>query len=194
MPRRSSPWGMRSAIKAVESQRWLRCELCGVMRTICSRCDRGHRYCSSACAEAARRTGKREAGRRYQSTPRGRMNNADRQRRFRQRHRQAQAPDHLSAETVTHQSSVSMPDEGASPAYEEPIITAAEPAAVTATESVAISETDACGPPCAFCGRRIPYIRNSFFLPRRRQRHRRRGPPATRRQRGPGRASPTIGP
>ena len=71
------------------------CAQCHQVVVICRHCDRGQRYCSTACAQAGRRVSLRDAGRRYQQTPLGRRNNAIRQKRYRIR----------SATTVTHQSS-----------------------------------------------------------------------------------------
>jgi hypothetical protein len=55
------------------------CDRCGEPRTICSVCDRGHRYCGEDCRRQARKRSTREAGRRYQRTRRGRRNHARRQ-------------------------------------------------------------------------------------------------------------------
>lgn len=58
--------------------------LCAGCRTavlICSRCDRGQRYCTG-CAGEARRRSVRAAGRRYQASLRGRHAHAKRQQRM----------------------------------------------------------------------------------------------------------------
>ena len=71
--------------------------LCAACRTavlICSHCDRGHRYCTTTCAEEARRHARRAAGNRYQASLRGRHAHAQRQRRYRAR-----------VQKVTHQGS-----------------------------------------------------------------------------------------
>jgi hypothetical protein len=60
---------------------------------LCSRCDRGHRYCGACCRNEARRRSLREAGRRYQATRDGRFAHAARQRRYAER-----------PQKVTHQS------------------------------------------------------------------------------------------
>lgn len=64
------------------------CDRCGRADYICSWCDRGQRYCSAACREAARRHSLREAGRRYQRTRRGRRLHARRQQAYRERQRE----------------------------------------------------------------------------------------------------------
>ena len=63
------------------------CDLCRRAQYLCSWCDRGHRYCSDRCRESARRRSLREAGRRYQQTPRGRRLHARRQQAYRERRR-----------------------------------------------------------------------------------------------------------
>lgn len=81
-----------------ESLRRFLCAGCGVGALICSVCDRGQRYCPGACARAAHTRSRREANRRYQRTPRGRLKSAERSRRYRDRRR------------VTDQGSPPVPD------------------------------------------------------------------------------------
>lgn len=64
------------------------CQRCRTQVVICSRCDRGQRYCGSACAQHARAASLRRAAKKHQSSRAGRFNNAARQRRFRQRQQQ----------------------------------------------------------------------------------------------------------
>ena len=68
---------------------------CHTQVVLCSGCDRGHRYCGSACADTSREESQRAAGQRYQASRRGRHCHAARQQRYRQRQR----------EKVTHQGS-----------------------------------------------------------------------------------------
>ncbi len=70
------------------------CTRCRSAVIICSYCDRGQRYCTKACATQARRTAVRGAGCRYQASRRGRHAHAERQRRYRAKHKE-----------VTHQGS-----------------------------------------------------------------------------------------
>jgi hypothetical protein len=78
---------------------------------LCSRCDRGQRYCGRACSRAARLASRREAAKRYQRSRAGRMAHAARSRRWRQRRRerdQARSSAALDTGTVnfvTHQGS-----------------------------------------------------------------------------------------
>ena len=60
---------------------------------ICRSCDRGHRYCSVLCRQRNRRRQLREANRRYQRSPEGKLDHRDRQRAYRQRQRRAGVTD-----------------------------------------------------------------------------------------------------
>jgi hypothetical protein len=62
------------------------CVRCHRQVTICSHCDRGNIYCGKSCADLARSTSLKAAGKRYQRTRRGRFNHAERQRAYRDRH------------------------------------------------------------------------------------------------------------
>lgn len=68
-----------------DTARVYNCARCHRQVVICSHCDRGNIYCGPACAETARRSSQRAAGRRYQHTRRGRLRHAERQRRYRAR-------------------------------------------------------------------------------------------------------------
>jgi hypothetical protein len=63
---------------AMEDGRVFLCGRCGIQVIICSPCDRGHRYCSKACAREARRATWRRASKCYQAKPEGRLNHANR--------------------------------------------------------------------------------------------------------------------
>jgi hypothetical protein len=77
------------------SSRLYFCSCCHAPVIICSRCDRGQRYCTGECRHQARSTSIKRATKKYQSTRAGRFNNAARQQRFRERRLQK----------VTHQGS-----------------------------------------------------------------------------------------
>jgi len=62
------------------------CARCRTRVVLCSRCDRGNRYCGPACWRLARNAARRETARRYQRSRRGRLTHAARSRRWRQRH------------------------------------------------------------------------------------------------------------
>ena len=80
------------------SARLYSCCRCLAQVIICSRCDRGHRYCTGQCATDARLDSLKRASKKYRSTRSGRFNNAARQQRHRQRQKQI----------VTHQGSLLM--------------------------------------------------------------------------------------
>ena len=103
------------------------CARCHRQVTICSDCDRGNIYCAHSCADLARKTSLRAAGKRYQRTRRGRFRHAERQRRYRSR-----------VKKVTHQGSPEPPSH-------DPLVTRSKVPA-----SVAIIEDE--GVRCDFCG------------------------------------------
>ena len=70
---------------------------CRTQVLICSHCDRGQIYCAAHCAQAARSHSIREAGKRYQTSRRGRFTHAERSRRYRARQK-----------NVTHQGSLAL--------------------------------------------------------------------------------------
>lgn len=84
-------------------QRFCQASNCGALLFICSRCDRGQRYCSSACRKQARREQWRAASRRHQQSPQGRLDHRDRQRSYRQR--EAASTQIPTPNPVTHQGS-----------------------------------------------------------------------------------------
>jgi len=143
------------------------CGWCGVQAEICTHCDRGNRYCSKKCRLAARRKVLRTAGRNYQTTAKGRMANANRQRRSRERRRVARSAAEPSRENVTHPGSASRPPERPSPAHENTPTNPRSPRPVPAAPRC-----------CAVCGARADFHRYDFL--RRPCRATRRGPPERR--------------
>ena len=71
--------------EADATARFFLCARCRAQVLICSCCDRGNIYCAQDCAQVARRSAQRAAGRRYQLSFRGRRNHAARARRYRAR-------------------------------------------------------------------------------------------------------------
>lgn len=96
--RRLRPRLCDDADESLASARLYLCAGCRVQVIICSCCDRGHIYCAGHCAKETRHNAQREAGRRYQSTYRGRCNHAKRARDYRARQKK-----------VTHQGSLPQP-------------------------------------------------------------------------------------
>jgi len=80
------------------------CARCRVQVVLCSRCDRGNRYCGRPCRRLAREDARRQTAQRYQRSWHGRMAHAQRSRRWRQR-RAAAAGKGDDAHNVTHQGS-----------------------------------------------------------------------------------------
>jgi hypothetical protein len=116
------------------------CARCSRLVVICTRCDRGQRYCSGPCSQVQRRRSVREAGRRYQRTPLGARNNAARQKRWRLR----------IATTVTHH-----PSPARHPGREEPPDENVKKEAcdVPSHRKPIPTSHDAPTPRCDFCGR-----------------------------------------
>jgi hypothetical protein len=54
------------------------CARCRAQVLLCSRCDRGQRYCGRDCSRAARQGSRREAAQRYQRSRAGRLAHAQR--------------------------------------------------------------------------------------------------------------------
>ncbi|WP_309895929.1 hypothetical protein [Archangium sp.] len=113
---------------------------------LCSACDRGRRYCGSACSRRARTASVREAGRRYQRTRDGRHAHAARQAAWRQRQK------------VTHQA----PPPGAPEATVAPEPTGPAMEADTQVGSARpLPHAPPSLPTCASCGRTSPFTRHT---------------------------------
>jgi len=84
------------------STRLYQCLRCRRQVMVCQPCDHGQRYCARGCRQHARKDACKRAQLKYQNSRKGRLNNAQRQHRFRQR--QKEKP-----EIVTHQTSLSIP-------------------------------------------------------------------------------------
>ena len=66
---------------------------CQAVFWICQHCDRGQRYCSSACRDQARLQQRRCANCRHQRSREGRLDHRDRQREYRRRRTWARVTD-----------------------------------------------------------------------------------------------------
>ena len=83
------------------------CARCRVQVILCSRCDRGNRYCGRPCRHQARAEARRQTAQRYQRSWHGRIAHARRSRRWRL-HRAARdvtGGTGVDAHNVTHQGS-----------------------------------------------------------------------------------------
>jgi len=91
------------------------CARCRVQVILCSRCDRGNRYCGRLCWHQARAEARRQTAQRYQRSWRGRIAHAQRSRRWRLRRaaRDAACGTGVDAHNVTHQGS--RPGEASAP-------------------------------------------------------------------------------
>jgi len=123
---------------------------------LCPHCDRGQRYCSLRCRQKSRRRQRREANRRHQQSPEGRLDHRDRQRTYRQRQRAR----------VTDQSSLRSPS-GANliaPQAPRPVEAAPAPEIFPSPDA----ELEAGWVGCQSCGRRgrwlnpFPEVKHDF--------------------------------
>jgi hypothetical protein len=167
------------------------CARCRTQVVLCSRCDRGNRYCGPACWRLARNAARRETARRYQRSRRGRLTHAARSRRWRQRHAVICRVDGdtdtgvgvgVGAHNVTHQGSRT--GVGAAPLA---VCTNANATATTTANATASASTTASAMPsppsapppaqeplvtqpwhCRRCGREQPaWLRQGFLRHRR---------------------------
>jgi hypothetical protein len=136
--------------------------VCRIPVVICSDCDRGHVYCAE-CARHARRRSLRQAGRRYQASSRGRINHAERSRRYRARHYRAHQ------NKVTHHSS--LPDRTNALLVADPAVVDEEPLPMHSQQPPRRQQRF-----CLRCGRRCSEQVRQGFLQRRVRQNRRRGP------------------
>ena len=139
------------------------CARCRVQVILCSRCDRGNRYCGRQCRHLAREQARRDTAQRYQCSWRGRIAHAQRSRRWRQRRaaRDAACDRGDEAHNVTHQGS--RPGEASAPLAAwthdstavAPADTAADITAHSAPPELAIAMVAPCWT-CRRCGERQP--------------------------------------
>jgi len=87
---------------SIISTRLFQCLRCRRQVMVCQPCDHGQRYCAEACRQIARKTSCQRANKKYQHSRKGRFNNAERQKRFRQRQKEK-------AKIVTYQGSPTSP-------------------------------------------------------------------------------------
>ncbi len=132
------------------SARLFVCAECRCQVQICSCCDRGQIYCAGNCAPHTRRRSLLAAGRRYQTSRRGRLAHAVRARRYRAR-----------GKKVTHHGSPHLPTDG--------LLASSSPMSA----SDAKASTDRPSPSashCHWCGRRCLALIRQGFLRRRARR------------------------
>jgi len=156
------------------------CARCRVQVVLCSRCDRGNRYCGTLCRRQSRQEARSQTAQRYQRSWHGRIAHAQRSRRWRQRRAARAAAGDAGdyAHNVTHQGSqqgvasaplVAWTHDSATVALAD---TAADITAPSAPQELAIA-TATTGWTCRRCGERQPAALRLGFL--------RHGVPARRR-------------
>ena len=165
--RPSSTLGLGSlGVRMDDSARLFLCARCFVQVQLCSRCDRGQRYCTPSCSSLARDAAQREAASRYQRSRGGRMAHAARSRRWRIRHHRlglrATTQVEVDANIVTHQGS---PD---SPADAPLLAWTSDHAQASLTcepdPSAARAVARSTGPTCRRCGAALaPWVRQGFL-------------------------------
>jgi hypothetical protein len=147
------------------------CARCRVQVVLCSRCDRGNRYCGQQCRHQAREQARRETAQRYQRSWRGRIVHAQRSRRWRQRRaaRVATGAAGGDAHNVTHQGS--RPGQACAPLAAWTYDSATVALAGTASDITALSApheldiaTRAPRWACRRCGERQPAALRLGFL------------------------------
>jgi hypothetical protein len=137
----------RSGHGAASSARLFMCAECRAQALICSCCDRGQIYCAGDCAARARRRTTRDAGRRYQTSRRGRLAHAERSRRYRVR-----------CKNVTHH--------GSPPSPPDDLLSSGSPA-IASDASAFVGRARRPYSRCDWCGRRCPDLVRQGFLRRR---------------------------
>jgi hypothetical protein len=130
------------------------CARCRETVVLCSRCDRGQRYCDQVCSRAARRDFQRDAGRRYQDGSSGRAKHAERSRRWRARQQEQRAPRAEDADTGLPQGPAEVPG----------LSSGTVDSSVLATPDTAVNAQWFC-PHCA--GAIQPWVRLRFLRRRR---------------------------
>ena len=148
------------AQQADATGRFFLCARCRAQVLICSCCDRGNIYCEQDCAQRSRRESLREAGRRYQSSHRGRRKHAARSRAYRARQ-----------QNVTHHGSPQQSTDDVMPKYVSVEVSVSSGPSASTPQTPRWSPLQApwrccwCGHPCA------PFVRMDFL-----RRGRGRGP------------------
>ena len=133
---------------------------CHLVFFICSHCDRGQRYCSLICRHQSRLQQRRNANRRHQQSPEGRLDHRDRQRAY--RHRRARP-------RVTDQGSFSITSAASSQCGDVDAASLAVP--FKSQAPLPLGQTDhrpALQLRCRFCGRAGRFIDAFAHIPRRR--------------------------
>ena len=133
---------------------------------LCSRCDRGNRYCSRTCSRQARDAARCEAASRYQRSRRGRAAHAERMRRWRQR--AAACQDHganadAESQKVTHQGCPPGPPTAPLATWTQDSTIASAAQEVTPPQCGATTTCATVSMHCQRCAARLPgWLRQGF--------------------------------
>ncbi len=127
---------------------------------LCSRCDRGQRYCGPACRRQARLRQHREANRRYQQSPEGRLDHRDRQQQYRERRCRARVTDQGSILSACSASSPGGAVEATPPEVQKPVAVVVFPPWPERRPALRLC--------CRVCGRMGRFIEQFPPIPRRR--------------------------
>ncbi len=131
--------------------RIFKCARCFKQVIICSRCDRGQRYCSPDCSGTARNHSQRAASHRYQQSREGRIKHALRMRLYR-----------LRKQIVTHQGSQPLVPNG---------LLQTNPADTRKSDAAPFQSVVTRRIQCHFCGCHCSEFVRLDFLQRRRDRY-----------------------
>jgi len=148
-----------------QTSRLFFCSRCLRQSIICTYCDHGQRYCSTQCSKKARLVSLRRSGKKYQTSHQGRIKNAARQSRFRERQKQI---------VTHHPSKAKALHDSLNHAVTDTQKTQQD---VQGCANAAVAGDNwSCGgsfkkkPHCHFCGRVLtPYFRNDFLQTYRRR-------------------------
>jgi hypothetical protein len=135
------------------------CARCRDPVVLCSRCDRGNRYCGDECSTEARSAHGRNAGRRYQAGDIGRSMHAARSRRWRLQRKAKLESRAVDERTVTHHGCTEEPVQLPGMATQSVRLAASSTALDTAVQAL----PRAC-PRCAVAV--SPFVRQGFMRSR----------------------------
>ena len=165
--RPSSTLGLGSLeVRIDDSARLFLCARCFVQVRLCSRCDRGQRYCTRTCSSLARDAAQHEAASRYQRSRGGRMAHAARSRRWRIRHHRIDPLEttqvRADANIVTHQGSPGSPADAPLLAWTSDHAEASLTGDPDPSAAKAVARST--GPTCRRCGAALaPWVRQGFL-------------------------------
>jgi len=142
---------MSFAVEDVLSLRVCRLRECGRIFCICRSCYRGQCYCSFHCRHTARRRQLKAANLRYRRTTEARLDQRDRQRAWRQRHKQS----------VMDQGSIAPQSAAVSVCHDSPCC----PSTAVSEEKTMVAHVYG-RPRCVICGRIGRFV-NPFLIRRR---------------------------